>query len=283
MNIGSLLKEYRIKQGKSQCEFAGDVLTQSYYSKVEQNRNQITVQALIKLLSQNQIQLQDFFQRVDQEDDAQHELQQINQMMTQAYYSNNLSQMEQIKSLIDVSSLSSNEKEDQLLMISGFIELMDNKEIRTDKELQDKIKSKIFDIPDFNQNKLMLYCDFMRFYDLESNWIITQTILKQYKNTADIDIQKLLLAIITNLLIFSIEEDRFTGLLGIIDYAKKIKTVPDLFFYKIVLSFFENISSYKVTNDHVYKDKAQDIIRAVNHAGMTEYSNELFKFINKYS
>lgn len=283
MNIGSLLKEYRIKQGKSQRKFAGDVLTQSYYSKVEQNRNQITVQALIKLLSQNQIQLQDFFQRVVQEDDAQHELQQINQMMTQAYYSNNLSQMEQIKSLIDVSSLSSNKKEDQLLMISGFIELMDNKKIQTDKELQNKIKSKIFDIPDFNQNKLMLYCDFMRFYDLESNWIITQTILKQYKNTADIDIQKLLLAIITNLLIFSIEENRFTGLLGIIDYAKKIKTIPDLFFYKLVLSFFENISSYKVTNNHVYKDKAQDIIRAVNHAGMTEYSNELFKFINKYS
>ncbi|MCF1784018.1 XRE family transcriptional regulator [Lactobacillus mulieris] len=35
MQIGSLLKEYRLSQGKRQKEFVGEVVSQSYYSKVE--------------------------------------------------------------------------------------------------------------------------------------------------------------------------------------------------------------------------------------------------------
>lgn len=284
MNIGNLLKKYRIKQGKSQREFAEDVLTQSYYSKVEQNLNQITAQNLIKLLKQNRIHLQEFFKQADKEDNkAQHELQQISQMIVQAYYANDLRKMEQISYLINASSLSSNEKEDQLLMISGFIELMDDKKIQSDKELQNKIKSKVFDIPDFNQNKLMLYCDFMRFYDLNSNLIITQTILKQYENSNNSDIQKLLLAIITNLVIIAIEEDRFNEVVIMVNYAKKIETIPDIFFYKLVLSFFENIGNYKITQNLLYQNKARGIIKAVNDAGMKRYSKELSQFMEKYS
>ena len=50
MMIGSLLKEYRLKQNKSQRKFIGSIVTQSYYSKVEKNISQITADNLIGLL-----------------------------------------------------------------------------------------------------------------------------------------------------------------------------------------------------------------------------------------
>lgn len=284
MNIGNLLKKYRISQGKSQNQFVETILTQSYYAKVERNVSQITAQNLIKLLEKNKIDISNFFKQLaSTHDDTKHELKIFSKLMTEAYYSNNLTQMHQIKSLIESSALSEKEKENQLLIISGFIELMDNEKAKVDYGLQDKLKNKIFDIPDFNQNKLMLYCDFMSFYDLESNRIITQTILKQYENTTDVSIQEFLLAIITNLLILSIKENDLGDTEIFINYADQIKTVPKLFFYKLALSFFENIINYKLTQKDMYQIKAKNIIEAVKSAGMNKYGVELAQYMKKYS
>lgn len=283
MNIGNLLKKYRISQGKSQSEFVETILTQSYYAKVERNISQITAQNLIKLLEKNKINVPNFFEQLTStHDDTQRELKTFSKLMTEAYYSNNLVQMNQIKDLIENSALPEEEKENQLLIIFGFIELMDNEKAKVDYSLQDKLKNKIFDIPDFNQNKLMLYCDFMSFYDLESNRIITQTILKQYENTTDVSIQEFLLAIITNLLILSIKENDLGDTEIFINYADQIKTVPKLFFYKLVLSFFENIINYKFTQKDMYQIKAKNIIEAVKSAGMNKYGNELARYMAKY-
>lgn len=60
MMIGSLLKEYRLKQNKSQRKFIGSIVTQSYYSKVEKNISQITADNLIGLLQYNNISVQEF-------------------------------------------------------------------------------------------------------------------------------------------------------------------------------------------------------------------------------
>lgn len=65
MEIGELLKEYRLKQGKSQSAFIGTIVTQSYYSKVEKNKTQLSVNNLIDLLHYNEISVQNFFSQFD--------------------------------------------------------------------------------------------------------------------------------------------------------------------------------------------------------------------------
>lgn len=60
MKIGELLKEYRLKQGKSQRAFIGTIVTQSYYSKVEKNNTQLTIKNLVDLLHYNEISVQKF-------------------------------------------------------------------------------------------------------------------------------------------------------------------------------------------------------------------------------
>lgn len=69
MMIGSLLKEYRLKQNKSQRKFIGSIVTQSYYSKVEKNISQITADNLIGLLQYNNISVQEFFNNFSQKSD----------------------------------------------------------------------------------------------------------------------------------------------------------------------------------------------------------------------
>ena len=162
-------------------------------------------------------------------------------------------------------------------MTNGFLALM-NPKLNSEK-LTSTIKNKIFDIPSYTQDKLMLYCDFMRFYSLSDNEIITRNILKQYQSTNDSNIQELILAIVCNILIFSIENDKFENVSYFLNKIQNIKTTPQLLFYKIDIEFFKNIIEIKNSNDAGKINKCKNFIKTLQDAGMEEYSNELRIFI----
>lgn len=278
MMIGSLLKEYRLKQNKSQRKFIGSIVTQSYYSKVEKNISQITADNLIGLLQYNNISVQEFFNSFSQKsDNSYRQTKELENMMIEAYYTNNIEQMHNIKKIIQESTLSEYDKNYQTLMTNGLLALM-NPKLNSEK-LTSTIKNKIFDIPSYTQDKLILYCDFMQFYSLSDNEIITRNILKQYQSTNDSNIQELILAIVCNILIFSIENDKFENVSYFLNKIQNIKTTPQLLFYKIDIEFFKNIIKIKNSNDAKKINKCKNIIKTLQDAGMKEYSNELKKFI----
>lgn len=62
MEIGEALKITRKKLNLSQSEMAGDVLTKSYYSKIERGIHEINAQGLIDILNLHGIRIQDFFE-----------------------------------------------------------------------------------------------------------------------------------------------------------------------------------------------------------------------------
>ncbi|MCS8611033.1 Rgg/GadR/MutR family transcriptional regulator [Lactobacillus helveticus] len=281
MMIGSLLKEYRLKQNKSQRKFIGSIVTQSYYSKVEKNISQITADNLIGLLQYNNISVQEFFNSFSQKsDNSYRQTKELENMMIEAYYTNNIEQMHNIKKIIQESTLSEYDKNYQTLMTNGLLALM-NPKLNSEK-LTSTIKNKIFDSPSYTQDKLMLYCDFMQFYSLSDNEIITRNILKQYQSTNDSNIQELILAIVCNILIFSIENDKFENVSYFLNKIQNIKTTPQLLFYKIDIEFFKNIIKIKNSNDAKKINKCKNIIKTLQDAGMKEYSNELKKFIKLY-
>lgn len=280
MKIGELLKEYRLKQNKSQREFIGSVVTQSYYSKVEKDNSQISVKNLIDLLHCNSISVQEFFSKFDKENNrARQQLKEIENMMIDAYYANNIEKMHIIKKVISNSELDRVEQEKQILMVDGFLAVMDPS--LNSEKLTSVIKNKIFDIPSFNKDKLVLYCDFMRFYSLEANEMITRNILREYQDTSDTDIQELVLAIVCNILIFSIEKNDFHRVYYFYQSIQNIKTIPKLIFYKMDIEFFENIIEIKTSKCAGRLDNCRNIIKVLRNAGMQEYSNELKDFMKK--
>ena len=89
MTIGQLLKQYRIESLKIQKEWAGNVISPSYYSKVEKDQHRITADDLIALLHFNNVKLWDFFSKLSQEDKIQYnEGLNIDQEINEAYYHN---------------------------------------------------------------------------------------------------------------------------------------------------------------------------------------------------
>ncbi|CCI80875.1 helix-turn-helix domain-containing protein [Lactobacillus hominis] len=67
MEIGTQLKKIRILLGLTQKEFCADIVTESFYSRVESNRSNISMAKLIEILNYNHVSLYDFFKPIIQE------------------------------------------------------------------------------------------------------------------------------------------------------------------------------------------------------------------------
>ena len=158
--------------------------------------------------------------------------------------------------------------------------IKDNQE--ANEVLRQKIKDKIFNIDVFDKKRLMLYCNFMDFYDLESNRYLSRQIVEKYRQTTDVDIQVALLAIIDNLLTDFAEKREVNGTEYFIEAGKQIPTRPELFFYKNSLLFFENLLAYQAEPSADKMKYCRLAVQNYQLLGMAEYGQEVQKFLDEH-
>ncbi|MFD1286784.1 helix-turn-helix domain-containing protein [Lactobacillus melliventris] len=274
MTIGELLKDYRISQKKTQKQWAKDVISPSFYAKVEKNLSRISAEDLIELLHSNQIPVIDFFSKLNQKDKSinQQELE-INRLINEAYYQNSKKELQQIRDVVAEGELPN--KNDELLLIDAYIAVISKDLTMLDKEVIDRMKEKVFNISNFDEDGLIMYCNFMSFYDLNSNLLLSKRIIKQLVGSSSVRIQEKILAIIINMLIFCIRNKRFEETEVFVNYADQIKTKPEVFFYKLLIPAFYNIVKYQNNHDKKYLDETEIIIKSIKLAGMPDYGKEL--------
>ena len=274
MTTGELLKDYRISQRKTQKQWAGDVISASFYAKVEKNLSRISADDLIELLHFNQIPLIDFFSKLRPKDKLIHQQElEIDRLINEAYYQNSKKELQQIRDVVAESKLPN--KSDELLLIDAYIAVISKDLTMLGKEAINKIKEKVFNISNFDEDGLILYCNFMSFYDLNSNLLLSKKIIKQCIGSSSVKIQGKILAIIINMLIFCIRNKRFEEADVFVNYADQIKTTPAIFFYKMLVPAFYNIVKYQNTHNKKYLDETEIIIKSIKLAGMPDYSKEL--------
>lgn len=282
MGIGKLLKEYRLEQGKTQAEFVGKIIDRSYYAKIEKELHQINATDLINLLDYNEIDISSFFSQLNKKYESRRkQILHQRKLMEQAYYNVDIKQMKKIKYTINSNKLSKNDQEMQNLLVDGFIELL-NTDGEPNFALRKKLKEKIFDIPTFNPIKLMLYCNSMRFYTLSDNKMIAKRLIKKYKQDENMVVEKDLLSIVINILIFSIEKNDLEDVEYYFSYVDSVPAIPDIYFYKSIIQFLECLIRFKQSGNSSFLKMCDVIIEAVSLSGMRDYSLELSKFKNKY-
>ena len=279
MTTGELLKDYRISQCKTQKQWAGDVISASFYAKVEKNLSRISADDLIELLHFNQIPLIDFFSKLRPKDKLIHQQElEIDRLINEAYYQNSKKELQQIRDVVAESKLPN--KNDKLLLIDAYIALIGNNLNELDKNTLSKMKEKVFSITNFDIDGLSLYCNFMSFYDLDSNLFISKRAVKQNSGSSNIKIQKTVLSIIVNIAVLSIQSKRPEETGFFFEVANQIKSKPEIFFYKTVIAALENIVEYQNTHDKNYLDDLEAIIKNIRFAGMEKYSEELKDFVS---
>lgn len=282
MTIGQLLKQYRIESLKTQKEWAGNTISTSYYSKkVEKDQHRITAEDLIALLHANNIKLWEFFSKLSQEDKVKYdENSDIGEAINEAFYHNDKEQLKDIKNVIANSEIV--DKEDQLLFIDALIALVGNHVEDLDEKERIKLKEKIFNISNFDENKLDLYCNLMPFYDLDSNLLISRRVITQFCHSGSSNVQETILGIEINMLIMCIEKSRYKETEFFIRTADQISTKPNLFFYKNCIFILKNIVNYHYERKDEYLSKARMAIDHISSLGMPEYSKDMKDILDKY-
>ena len=101
---------------------------------------------------------------------------------TTAVYHHDIPTLKKIVQSIKDSDLPQDKKDQDALEVEGMIETLRinyEDDYQPNLELQKKLRERIFDIPNFTELKLQLYCDFMDFYDLDANRAIVKQIIKE--------------------------------------------------------------------------------------------------------
>ena len=280
MTTSELLKQYRLRANKTQKEWAGSAISPSFYSKVEKGLNHISADDLINLLDYNGISAAEFFGNLKPKKKLQYEREQeLIKLLNDVYYQNSSSELERLKHIIEHEKLPNQKLLSVLVNIVSA--LMNNSVEKLDSDTKSVIKDNIFRIDNFDFKSLSTYCSFMRFYDLDSNLLITRKIIRQFQTSTDVRIQSVVLGIIANLLFLCIEKGHYEETDAFIQTANSIPTRPESFFYKNILFFLENFINYHFTGNYSYLEKCQKSIDIISALNMVGYSKELTRFITE--
>ena len=281
MTIGELLKEYRQKKGLTQKQFADGIVSTSYYSKVEKDEHRITAEDLIAVLEHNNIPLWSFFKELSLKGNFQHEYKiNLEAEVMDAYYHSDSKRLEEI--IQDLNNSNEPDKKDDLLIVEGWLESLKEDDEEPNIEVREALKDRVFNIPNLNKEKLTLFCNFMDFYDLDSNIAIAKNAINKFIGSNETEIQEVLLAMIANLLCLSIKENNYSYVDYLVTTSEKLPLKPQFFLYKDMIYFYKHLSSYHFNYKNEDLDNCHIIIANVKLVGMNEYGTELEKFLNKH-
>ena len=281
MTIGELLKEERMEKGLTQKQFADGIVSTSYYSKVEKDEHRITAEDLIAVLEHNNIPLWSFFKELSLKGNFQHEYKiNLEAEVMDAYYHSDSKRLEEI--IQDLNNSNEPDKKDDLLIVEGWLESLKEDDEEPNIEVREALKDRVFNIPNLNKVKLTLFCNFMDFYDLDSNIAIAKNAINKFIGSNETEIQEVLLAMIANLLCLSIKENNYSYVDYLVTISEKLPLKPQFFLYKDMIYFYKHLSSYHFNHKNEDLDNCHIIIANVKLVGMNEYGTELEKFLNKH-
>lgn len=271
MEICELLKKYRLMHAATKKAWAGNILSPSFYARVEKGLNRISADDLINLLHANKVSVIEFFEQLNPHDHLiNSEDRELHLAANEAYYNGNKADL--LKLYNQIAKRDSPNKEEHLILLNIYMAIIDDNYSSIDATTLEKLKDRIFVADNFDANTLKIYCNCISFYNLDENLIISKRAVMQFKNNNSISVQKNILGIIINILIFCIKAKRYQEADFYINSAEEITTTPEIYFYKNLLLFFKGLLQYHEKADEHYLNQCYDVIRNIALSGMTEYN-----------
>ncbi|AFR22867.1 Rgg family transcriptional regulator [Lactobacillus helveticus] len=180
---------------------------------------------MIAILEYNNIPLWSFFKELSLKGSFQHEYKiDLEAEVMDAYYHSDKVLLKKIIQNLEKSG--STDKTDDILIVKGWLESLKDDEEEPDIEVRNALKDRVFNIPDLNKEKLTLFCNFMDFYDLDSNLMIAKNAIIKFISSNETEIQEVLLAILANLLCLSIKENNYNYVDYLVTTSEKLPLKP---------------------------------------------------------
>lgn len=207
MQIGKELKKLRLELGLSQTEMVGDILTKSYYSKIERGLHEINAKDLIEILERNKVNISDFFKGIESKEKSKKYLEQLRNAYAHA------------------------------LLLESFF-----KKNKLSCKEEAMIKKLILNIDEWGEDNLRLFAMAISLFDESEIEYELNMILRKYKeiDKASRKIQEILGGIMVNYLnIMFLKHDRnFEMINKLRNFLYKLPVEPRTIFFKVMADYY---------------------------------------------
>ena len=278
MTIGELLKKYRLNMGLTLSEMAADIVSTSYYSKVEKNQHRISAEDLFEILRAHSISLGNFLNQLTQDKDN---FKKYTQKIISLYYEGDIEGIKTI--LTNYKKKDAEDKQDIVALGESCLYDLD-KTFNISDASKEMIKEKIFSLPNWNLFKLSIYTNFISLYDINTNQLIISSVLSREISKYSKDEQSAIVAILLNFVDELIDKGE---LLLASYYLQKVEQIltplPELLFYHVLMNFYKNITQYLMTGDRLNLEKCEEIAEFFKNNGYETYAISLKEYLKKPS
>lgn len=268
--IGTLLKTYRQSLRLTQAEFVQNIISESFYSKVENGLHPINADNLFDILTANQISLVDFSRRIQSYlPDKNH-----NMIVSQAYlaYYNNDSKT--LNSLLDQfddnEDIQEHQKYIYKTLIKIFYQTMSEEEIILSKEEINSIKTEISYQDDWNPYSLLLFANTLHLFDFEDTVFFVESIIRRRQNhdfSKYSEESRLLITILINFTYSCIQNNRLSLTPKSMHLLDKMPYTPEFFFYQTVKKIYQLIISDITNKTNIHEVEIQKLLEAIKIIG----------------
>ena len=162
VNIGNRLKNIRVFLGLTQEQFCASIVTESFYSRVENNKNNISMKDLVEILNFHHISLYDFFLSVD--------VKNIKKRIIQSFLDRDSVGLKECKKLLNSSRYDSEFKLMFAILDSNTDQLSDGFKWRAQKQL--------LQIGKLDEDSLFNICLLIPIIDFRSSQILINYLLQ---------------------------------------------------------------------------------------------------------
>lgn len=202
MKIGELLKQEREKLELSQKEMAGNVLSFSYYSKVERGLYDINVTDLIDILKLHQINIELFFKKIDENSSKNYKSVFIRRLR-KAFYRFDVDTILNIKKeIVETNDLNESDNKYLLSIVTEMIAICKNDLSLIDPQTKKILKKKIFGYQVWDEEALNILAMSMLVFQDNELLEIVHLIAKKFTPIYEqpLEVQKLIACIAVNYL-----------------------------------------------------------------------------------
>ena len=273
--IGSKLKKLRHDLGLTQKEMAADVISVSFYSKVERGFHDIGAEELIQILEKHGVSFQEFFSETENGNSNDNKINYLrNQLVKAANEDNDVEIVNITDQLMQIEPQTS--LTESLILQAKVISNTHNddslkKLTRAEKK---EIKQILFqkDIDDNGYLRIVLLSNIMELYTIDEATFLVKSIIRRYQNVSNIE-KKVLVALsvlVINYIDLCIQDNKNSLCIEPLNFLKQLPNTIELAFTKMLGKYYED-----VINDN--QEEANQIKKVLINSGYEVTVDRLIK------
>ncbi|MBR7927554.1 helix-turn-helix domain-containing protein [Aerococcaceae bacterium zg-ZUI334] len=275
MEIGEVLRSYRRSLGLTQQEMAANILTTSYYSKVEKGYHRISAEDLFEILDLHGIKLLSFYEKY-QENKNESQYNRLMHQLFQAYYKLDSNLLDDVENKLLQSKLSKDEQQRLRFLLKAFSAMISQDFDSISEQDKIEMKNKIFDLENWSEYKLSLYANIMVIYDIEANQSMIGSILSEDLEKMSSAKQAKVLSILINFIMICFYNKEYNLARYYIKKIKSVTTRPQInVVHKLMNEFYHNFLEYKEKKETVFYENMMHIITSFELIDATSVVEQL--------